>query len=112
MPLSDGVYYLAFANGNPFGYYSFLSDPRYLYHFDLGYEYVFDAADGHAGVYLYDFASNDFFYTSPVYPFPYLYDFGLNSVVYYFPDPNKPGRYNTNGMRYFYNFATGKIITK
>ena len=110
--LGSGVYYLAFPNGNYFGYYSFLSDPRYIYHFDLGYEYVFDAADGKDGVYLYDFKSNTFFYTSPVFPFPYLYDFSLNSVLYYYPDPNNPGRYNTNGVRYFYDFATGKIITK
>lgn len=41
--LGDGAYFLRFASGNPFGYYSFLSDLRYLYHYDLGYEYVFDA---------------------------------------------------------------------
>ncbi len=111
-PLTNGVDYLAFPNGNYFGYYTFLSDPNYLYHFDLGYEYVFDAADGKAGIYLYDFASGEFFYTSPSFPFPYLYDFGLQSVLYYFPDPNNPGRYNTDGVRYFYDFATGQIITK
>ena len=111
--LSNGVYYLSFAgSGNPFGYYSYLTDPHYLYHFDLGYEYVFDAQDGQAGVYLYDFKSGSFFYTNPSFPFPYLYDFSLNTTLYYYPDPNNPGRYNTNGVRYFYNFATGKIITK
>ncbi|MBE7157700.1 MAG: hypothetical protein INR62_04575 [Rhodospirillales bacterium] len=111
--LSNGVYYLQFAGtGNPFGYYAYLSDPHYFYHFDLGYEYWFDAADGRSGVYLYDFASSTFFYTSPGFPFPYLYDFSLNTVLYYYPDPNNPGRYNTNGVRYFYNYATGKIITK
>ena len=110
--LGSGVYYLAFPNGNYFGYYSYLTDPNYLYHFDLGYEYVFDAGDGKGGVYFYDFASNDFFYTSPTFPFPYLYDFGLNSTVYYYPDPNNAGRYNTNGVRYFYVFSTGKIISK
>ena len=110
--LSNGVYYLSFPSGNYFGYYSYLTDPHYVYHFDLGYEYVFDAADGHAGVYLYDFKSGHFFYTSPSFPFPYLYGFGLNTVLYYYPDPNNPGRYNTNGVRYFYNFATGQIITE
>ena len=110
--LGSGVYYLAFPNGNYFGYYSFLTDPAYLYHFDLGYEYVFDAADGESGVYLYDFLSSDFFYTSPVFPFPYLFDFTLNSVLYYYPDPNNPGHYNTDGIRYFYDFNTGQIITK
>ena len=109
--LGDGVDYLAFPNGNIFSYYAFLTDPNYLYHFDLGYEYVVDAADGQAGVYFYDFTSGGFFYTSPTFPFPYLYDFKLNSVVYYFPDPTNPGRYNTDGQRYFYVFKIGQIIS-
>ena len=110
--LSNGVYYLAFPSGNYFGYYSFLANPSYLFHFDLGFEYVFDAADGKSGVYFYDFASSTFFYTSPTFPFPYLYDFTLNSVLYYYPDPNNAGHYNTDGIRYFYDFNTGQIITK
>lgn len=110
--LADHVEYLAFPNGNYFGYYAFLTDPNCLYHFDLGYEYVFDAKDGNSGVYFYDFKSHDFFYTSPGLSFPYLYDFGLNSFVYYFQDPNNAGHYNTNGVRYFYVFSTGKIISK
>ncbi len=110
--LPAGVDYLAFSDGNYFGYYSFLADPHYIYHFDLGYEYVFDAADGKDGVYLYDFASSDFFYTSPNFPFPYLYDFNLKTVLYYYPDPNNAGHYNTNGYRFFYDFATGQIINK
>ena len=28
------------------------------------------------------------------------------------PDPNNPGRYNTNGTRFFFNYATGQIISK
>ncbi len=111
-PLNNGVYYLAFPNGNPFGYYSYLPDSHYIYHQDMGYEYTFDAHDGKSGVYLYDFKSNGFFYTSPEFPFPYLYDFSLNTVLYYYPDPKNPGRYNTNGTRFFYDFASGKIITK
>ncbi len=110
--LSNGVYYLAFSNGNFFGYYSYLTDPRYIYHFDMGYEYWFDAADGKGGIYFYDFKSGGFFYTSPGFPFPYLYDFSLNSVVYYYPDPGSAGHYDTNGVRYFYVFSTGKIISK
>ena len=111
-PLSDGVFYLAFPNGNPFGYYVFLTDAAYIYHFDLGFEYTFDADDGKSGIFFYDFKSSDFFYTSPTFPFPYLYDFGLNSVVYYFPDPNSPGHYNTDGVRYFYVFSTGQVLAK
>ncbi len=110
--LSNGVYYLQFANGNPFGYYSYLSDSNYIYHFNLGYEYVFDAADGNGGVYFYDFTSKGFFYTSPGFGFPYLYDFTLQTVLYYYPDPTHPGQYNTNGVRYFYDFATGQTISK
>ena len=109
--LGSGVEYLQFQGGNIFGYFSFLTDPSYIYHFDLGYEYVFDAADGADGVFLYDFASNDFFYTNPA-NFPYLYDYGLNSTVYYYPDPSNPGHYNVNGIRYFWVFATGTIISK
>ena len=111
--LQNGVYYLTFANnGNIFGYYSYLSDPRYVYHFDLGYEYWFEANDGKAGVYLYDFRSGHFFYTSPSFSFPYLYDFSLNAVLYYYPDPTNSQRYNTNGLRYFYNFSNGAIFTQ
>ncbi len=110
--LAGGVNYLAFPNGNVFGYYGFLPDEHYLFHQDMGYEYIFDAQDGQGGVFLYDFASNTFFYTSPSFGFPYLYDFSLNAFLYYYPDPNNPQRYNTNDVRYFYNYATGQIITK
>jgi len=111
IPLGNGVFYLQFPNGTPFGYYAYLSDPHFIYHFDMGYEYWFDANDGHNGIYFYDFAANTFFYTSPSFPFPYLYDFGLNTVLYYYPDTQRPGHYTTN-PRYFYNFATGQIITR
>ncbi len=110
--LGSGVYYLSFPSGKYFGYYSYLDDPNFVYHYDLGYEYVFDAKDAGAGVYLYDYTSGGFFYSSPIFPFPYLYDFSLNSVVYYYPDPNNPGRYNTDGYRFFYVFNTGQIISK
>ena len=110
--LDSEVYFLQFPNGNFFGYYSYLSDSAYIYHDDLGYEYVFDANDGLGGIYLYDYASSGFFYTSPTFGFPYLYDFSLGSVIYYYPDPNNADHYNTNGLRYFYVFNTGQIISK
>ena len=109
--LDNGVYYLVLSNGSYFGYYSHLTDPAYIYHFDLGFEYVFDANDGQSGVYFYDFASNNFFYTSPGFPFPYLYDFGLRSTLYYYPDTTSSGHYTSN-PRYFFDFSTGTIITK
>jgi streptogramin lyase len=108
--LSNGVYYLQFANGTVFGYYSYLADPRYIYHFDLGYEYVADANDGKSSVYLYDFASSHWWYTSPTFAFPYVYDFSLNAFLYYYPDTSNAGHYTTS-PRYFYNFAIGQIIT-
>ncbi len=110
--LSQGVYYLKFPSGNPFGYYGYLNDPAYIYHADLGYEYVFDANDDRHGVYLYDFKSNGFFYTSPSFPFPFLYDFKEHSTVYYYPSPNDPDHYNTDGFRFFYVFNTGQTISK
>src|SRR5262249_24669723 len=37
--LGNGIYYLQFHNGTPFGYYSYLPDQHFIYHFDMGYEY-------------------------------------------------------------------------
>ena len=109
-PVSSDFYYLVFPGGNPFGYYSYDFFP-YLYHADLGFEYFLDAGDAAHGVYLYDFASRGWFYTSPNFPFPYLYDFSLNAVVYYYPDPERGGHYTSN-PRYFYDFTGGEIIAK
>ena len=107
--LGGGFYYLQFANGTPFGYYSYLPDQNFIYHIDLGFEYLLDANDANHGIYFYDFASSSFFYTSPTL-FPDLYDFSLNAWLYYLPDANNPGRY-TNNPRWFFNFATGQWIT-
>jgi predicted lipoprotein with Yx(FWY)xxD motif len=108
-PLSNGVYYLALPNGNPFGYYSYLADSNYIFHFDAGYEYVLDANDGAGGVYLYDFTSGHWWYTGRNYPFPYIYDFSLGAFLYYYPNTNSAGHYTTNS-RYFYNFTASAII--
>jgi Trypsin-like peptidase domain len=107
--LGGGFYYLQFANGTPFGYYSYLFDQNFIYHIDLGFEYLLDANDANHGIYFYDFASSSFFYTSPTL-FPDLYDFSLNAWLYYLPDVNNPGRY-THNPRWFYNFAAGQWIT-
>ena len=79
---------------------------------DMGYEFVFDAKDGQGGVYLYDFASGTYFYTSPSFGFPYLYDFSRHAVVYYYPDASNPGRYNTSGVRWFYDYSTRTVFSK
>jgi hypothetical protein len=108
--LSGGYFYLALPNGSPFGYYTYLPTPNYIYHSDMGYEYVVDANDAHGGVYLYDFASSHWWYTSRTAPFPYLYDFSLNAFIYYYPNTSQPGTY-TKDPRWFYNFGPSKIIT-
>ena len=101
--LDNGIFYLAFPDGQVFGYYSYVgSDSHYIYHFQLGYEYISDAGDTDNGIYLYDFISNGFLYTSPSL-YPYLYDFNLNSFLYYFVESSDP--------RYFYDFSTGQYIT-
>lgn len=109
--LGGGIYYLAFTNNTPFGYYNLGSfDFPWFYHYDMGFEYFFDANDGSAGAYLYDSTSGDFWYTSPGL-FPYMYDFTLNAWLYYFPDTSNPGHYTSN-PRYFYNFVSNQIITR
>jgi|GEM_PF-3764239 predicted lipoprotein with Yx(FWY)xxD motif len=107
--LGSGAYYLALPNGNPFGYYSYLADSNYIYHFDAGYMYVIDANDGVGGVYFYDFTSGHWWYTGRQYPFPYVYDFSLGAFLYYYPNANSAGHYTTNS-RYFYNFTASAII--
>ena len=102
--VGNGVYYLQLFNGAVFGYYSYLTDPSYLYSFDLGYEYLIDANDSLGGIYFYDFTSQSFFYTSPAYPYPYLYDFTLSATLYYYGN-------GQTSSRSFYNFSTGEIIT-
>ncbi len=107
----DGKFdFLVFANGVPFGFYRFLAEPAYVRHVDLGSEYVMDANNGEGGLYLYDFKSSGFFYTSPDL-FPTLYDFNSKAFLYYFPDPDKPGHYTTK-PRLFYNFSTGQVVSK
>ncbi len=104
--LGSNVYYLAFPDGNLFGYYSLQFFPI-VYHYDLGFEAFVDGGNG--GAYLYDFTSSHWFFTSPSL-FPYLYDFTLNSWLYYFPDTKNPGHYTAN-PRFFSNLTTGKIVT-
>ncbi len=111
VPLSNGVFYLAIPNGNLFGYYSYLSDPHYIYHFDMGYEYVTDANDGNGGTYMYDFASSHWWYTArqQSVPFPYIYDFSLKTTLYYEPDAKNAGHYTTK-PRYFYYFPYHTVV--
>ena len=107
--LANSINYLSFPNGQIFGYYSLQYYP-WVYHLDMGWEYFLNAGDASNGGYLYDGSSGTFFYTAPNL-FPYLYDFSLKAWLYYSPDATSPGHYTSN-PRYFYNYSTGKWITK
>jgi hypothetical protein len=109
VPVGDGFEYLQFSDGSLFGYF-YLGYFPVVYHADMGWEYFIDANDGQGSAYLFDFASGDWWYTSPQL-FPYLYDFTLGAWLYYYPDVSNPGHYTSN-PRYFYNFGTGNIITR
>jgi hypothetical protein len=78
-----------------------------FYRYDMGYE-AFIAGSA-SDVYLYDFTSGHWWYTSSSL-FPYLYDFTLNNWLYYFPATNNPGHYTTS-PRSFSDLTTGKIVT-
>jgi hypothetical protein len=107
--LTNGEEWLEFPDGNPFGYYSYLGQ-GWINHADLGYEYYIDAQDGNEGVYLFDFDSDGFWYTSPGL-FPYLFDFSLNAWLYYYPDTSNPGHYTSN-PRTFFNYTTSQVVTE
>ena len=92
--------YLAFPDGQVFGYYTYQFYP-YLYQADLGFEYVIPSTGTDDGVYLYDFKLQTFFYTSPKL-FPYLYDFKEDGFYYYFTGTTAP--------RVFYDFVAKKYI--
>lgn len=104
--LGSGVEYLQFPRGALFGYYTFVASSIF-YHYDMGYE-AFVPGSG-ADIYLYDFTSGHWWYTSTAL-FPDLYDFTLNAWIYYFPDTKNSGHYTAN-PRYFSNLTTGKIFT-
>ncbi|MGO9347800.1 MAG: thaumatin family protein [Terriglobales bacterium] len=97
----SSTYNLTLANKTFFGYYNAATYPL-IYHFGpgtgvggLGYESVYDAYDGSAGVYFYDYGLQAFIYTNPS-DFPYFYDFGgvhANHWLYYY---NGTSRYFTD----------------
>src|SRR5262249_23642417 len=108
--LSGGWFFLSLPNGQApkyFGYYNYQT-PNQIFHLDMGFEALVDSNDGTRGLYMYDFKSGHWWYSSPAL-FPYLYDFTLNSWIYYVPTTN--GRYTTN-PRVFYNFATGQFFNQ
>ena len=92
--------YLAFPDGQVFGYYTYQFYP-YLYQTDLGFEYVIPSTGTDDGAYLYDFKLSQFLYTSPTL-YPYFYNFGVNAFYYYFVGTTAP--------RVFYDFATSQYV--
>jgi hypothetical protein len=114
LSVGGGFFYLVLQDGNPFGFYSFAqgtanSPTTTIFHADMGFEYVIPGGGAGAGVYMYDFSSNHWWYTSSTL-FPYIFDFNLNSWLYYFPNTSSQGHYTT-APRYFYQFSTGKIVS-
>jgi uncharacterized repeat protein (TIGR01451 family) len=99
--LGSGVYYLTFPNNTLFGYYEYLAG-SFIYHFDMGFEYVFPANDASGDVYFWDNTSGHWWYTGPAL-FPNLYDFTLGAWIYYFTDPSNPGHYTTNPRKFAYD---------
>jgi virginiamycin B lyase len=99
--LGSGVYYLTFPNSTLFGYFEPLAG-SFIYHFDMGFEYVFPANDASGDVYFWDNTSGHWWYTGPTL-FPNLYDFTLGAWIYYFTDPSNPGHYTTNPRKFAYD---------
>ncbi len=99
--LGSGVYFLTFPDNTLFGYYEHLAG-SFIYHYDMGFEYVSPANDAFGDVYFYDFESAHWWYTGPTL-FPNLYDFTLGAWIYYFTDPSNPGHYTTNPRKFAYD---------
>jgi uncharacterized repeat protein (TIGR01451 family) len=96
--LGSGVDYLTFPDNTLFGYYEHLAG-SFIYHFDMGFEYVFPANDASGDVYFWDDQTGHWWYTGPTL-FPNLYDFTLGAWIFYFADPANPGHYTTNPRKF------------
>ncbi len=101
MSVGNGVDFLTFPNSTLFGYYAHLSG-MFIYHFDMGFEYVLPANDASGDVYFWDDQSGHWWYTGPTL-FPNLYDFTLGAWIYYIPDSSNPGHYTTNPRTFAYD---------
>ena len=92
---------MTFPNNTLFGFYEHLPG-SFIYHYDMGFEYVSPANDAFGDVYFYDFESGHWWYTGPTL-FPNLYDFTLGAWIFYFADPSHPGHYTTNPRKFAYD---------
>lgn len=90
------VYYLDY-----FGTFTYdQSDEDYVYKYGFGWLYNFGGTtDDSDDVYLYDFATDDVFYTADNL-YPYFYSFNLDTYLYYFEGTDP---------REFYDFATSQF---
>jgi len=100
---------MTFPGANLFGTFAYLASNQIIYHVDLGYEGIVAANDAANGVYMYDFKSGHWLYTSPS-TFPFMYDFTLKAWLYYFPAQGNTGHYSSN-PRNFVNMTTGQFFT-
>ena len=83
----NGVYYLQFPDGNLFGYYNFPTI-SFLYHYDMGFEAFVPGSA--ADVYLYDFTSGHWWYTSNTL-FPVRVRLRATDVDLLFLEHDEPG---------------------
>ena len=99
--VGSGVYFLTFPNGTLFGFYNYPA-ASYIYHYDMGFEYLLPANAAAGDIYFYDFESGHWWFTGPSL-FPNLYDFTLGAWIFYFSDPSNPGHYTTNPRKFAYD---------
>lgn len=106
--LGGDWYWLGPQGSNTYGFgYVYTADFPYIWHEDIGWEYVVDAGNGSShGAYFYDFTSGAWWYSQPS-MFPFMYDFNTNAWMYCAPQTGKTDRYQS-GPRWFLNMTTGK----
>lgn len=105
--LGDSWYSLTGAD-HEFGQFSMALYP-YVYHVDMGWEYVVDGDDGANGAYFYDFTDGAWVYSQPEI-FPFLYDFKRDAWLWYQPADGTADHYTSN-PRKFYDFTTQTWVT-
>jgi len=105
--IGTNTFYLA-KSGTAFGFYQWRTSSQ-IHHLDLGDEYVLPSQEKTPAVYLFDFKSGHWFYSS-FSQLPYLYDLTQKVWLRYLPEPGRPGRYTAHPRR-FQNMSNGLTIT-
>lgn len=83
--VGSSVYYLIFPDGNLFGYYTYFPG-SIIYHYDMGFEYVFPALVVHGPISV----------SEPL-------RFHAGAWIFYFADPSNPQHYTTNPRKFAYD---------